>query len=335
MDGRRFGGQKKSAVAFWDDYHSQQAPDKLSSASSGASTKEWIANPRSHLLELIATHMTTARRRQDDSSSMLHVRILEIGAGSSLLSRCLLSHLQQRRQSGTNAIGSCNNTYSIVATDVSEVCIEQSRTRDRTFISSLTGSDDELRYEVLDISASASMLSRKLYDIVLDKGCLDTLLFRNARGSKSTERHPPLIAALLTNVYNMLRPGGNYIVISPRKRIPSLNQFVGFSEIKQIDVDSSSIGELDGNQEDSTSKAFIYICNKSVVGGIIGAGAAPIFRDTRDLVGISDESQCQGCHKSFEQFRGGEALSGRGEVFWKRKWKGHQDHCSKQTGADD
>lgn len=223
-----------------------------------------------------------------------------------------------------------------MATDVSEVCIQRNRARDGEFISGLGNNGDEFRYEQLDIlSTAASTVNSQYskYDIIIDKGCLDTFLFRNVRGARSTERHPPLIASLLKNVHSMLRSGsaGKYIIISPRKRLASVKQFVGFKSVERVKIDSGS-GILDGRQEGNTSAndntAYMHICQKNEECDIqCASSSTSLFFDTHGILLLDDDSICTGCGVSFEQYRGGESLSGRGEVFWKRKWKGHQAHC--------
>jgi hypothetical protein len=235
-------------------------------------------------------------------------------------------------------------SYHIVATDVSEVCIQNNRDRDGAFIGSLADDAvDTLRYETLDAlsttcTGDAKLFSKgSLYDVVLDKGCLDTFLFRNSRGNKSTDRHPPLLAALLLNVSKMLQPGGKYVVISPRRRIPSLAQFVGFkTDITKLEVEARYVGDLEGNQGDNPSaKAYVFACKRARdvdIGDHLdppNENSSSMFRDTSELSLISDESICEGCGLTFAIFRGDEPLTGRGEMRWFRKWKGHKQHCNK------
>lgn len=330
-------GQKRSAVDFWNEYHEE----------SGATgePKEWIARNTPHLLDLISSLVEREeggchhhRRRARTN------RILEIGCGTSTLSRSLLSHLRRRREEQPlPALSSSSSFYDVVATDVSDVCIQSNRHRDGAFTASLAGdsADDTLRYEVLDALSTADVDAKfrseeSRYDVVLDKGCLDTFLFRNSRGKKSTERHPPLLATLLLNVSKMLQPGGRYIVISPRRRIPPLAQFLGFSEVTRLDIEAASVGELDGNQGDNPSaRAYAFVCQSAennISNDTLSQGeTTSLFRDTLDLERVTDESMCEGCLLTFEQFRKGESLSGRGKIRWLRKWKGHQQHCNKKT----
>ena len=185
--------QKRSAVDFWNEYHE----------GSGATgePKEWIARNTPHLLDLLISGI--AEREEGGCRHHWHrartIRIMEIGCGTSTLSRCLLSHLRQRREQQPTSLSS--SSYQVVATDVSHVCIQNNRDRDFDFTTSLAGTDDNLRYEVLDALSTADIDAKfqseeSRYHVVLDKGCLDTFLFRNTRGKKSTERHPPLLATL-------------------------------------------------------------------------------------------------------------------------------------------
>ena len=330
--------QKRSAVDFWNSYHKK-------SDASGV-PKEWIARDTSYLLDLIAGLVVDDEEQEGGCHSArrtLAIRIIEIGCGTSTLSRSLLSHLRRRRGQLAASSTSSPVSYHIVATDVSEVCIQNNRDRDGAFIGSLADDAvDTLRYETLDAlstscTGDAKLFSKgSLYDIVLDKGCLDTFLFRNSRGNKSTDRHPPLLAALLFNVSKMLQQGGKYIVISPRRRIPSLAQFVGFkNDITKLEVEARSVGDLEGNQGDNPSaKAYVFVCKRARdidIGDRLDPPSenSSMFRDTSELSLISDESICEGCGLTFAIFRGDEPLTGRGEMRWFRKWKGHKQHCNK------
>ena len=324
--------QKRSAVDFWNEYHE--------GSSATDEPKEWIARNTPHLLDLLISGL--AEREEGRCRHHWHrtrtIRIMEIGCGTSTLSRCLLSHLRQRREQQLTS--SSSSSYQVVATDVSHVCIQNNRDRDFDFTTSLAGTDDNLRYEVLDALSTADIDAKfqseeSRYHVVLDKGCLDTFLFRNTRGKKSTERHPPLLATLLLNVSKMLQPGGRYIVVSPRRRIPSLSQFIGFSEVTRLDIEAASVGELDGNQGDNPSaRAYAFVCQRAenISNDALGLGETmSLFRDSLGLENITDDSMCQGCLLTFAQFRNGESLSGRGKIRWLRKWKGHQQHCNKKT----
>lgn len=325
-------GQKRSAVDFWNEYHEE----------SGATgePKEWIARNTPHLMNLLISGLF--ERQEGGCRHHRHraktIRIVEIGCGTSTLARSLLSHLRQRREQQPTS--SSSSSYQVVATDVSHVCIQNNRDRDIDFATTIAGTGDTLRYEVLDALSTADIDAKfqseeSRYHVVLDKGCLDTFLFRNTRGKKSTERHPPLLATLLLNVSKMLQPDGRYIVISPRRRIPSLAQFVGFSEVTRLDIEAASVGELDGNQgENPSARAYAFVCQRAEnlsKDALDLDETMSLFRDSLSLENVTDESMCQGCLLTFAQFRDGESLSGRGKIRWLRKWKGHQQHCNKKT----
>lgn len=306
--------QKLTSIEFWDRYYHNHE-----------SITEWILRDSQSLLALISSQLMTSSNLQRGTK-----KILEIGCGTSCLARSLLQHLVDRRQNG-EAKGNCG--YSVKATDVSDVCIQQNRARDSAYINSLGGGVDELRYDKLDVlghDLGCGADSCK-YDIIIDKGCLDTFLFRNARKDKRTESHPPLLVCLLTNVYRLLKNGsGRYIFVSPRSKIPSVRDFAGFAEVKRVAMYGS--GDLDGKRrqpEESKWRkshlAYVYICVKG--GPIEIDNEGSLFHDTYDTSLSNDQDTCPKCAISFGDFREGRDITQKGELVWGRIWKGHKTHC--------
>jgi len=346
------------------------------------------------------------------------LHIVEIGCGTSSLSRTFLQYLILRRHHLQQQFAFC-----ITATDVSKVCIERNQRRDDEFLKSISSGDGRasgffLRYEVLDVlnlngtvsqlpplppfllcptmPSSSEILSNNntaknniktittvaactsnnndydqkdedntnninLVNMVLDKGCLDTFLFRCKTHDKSISKHSPLLTQLLNNVYKMLKVGGLYVIITPRRRITSVRDFVGFGGCVRrvrIDPDNDAGGKggrgdlvgQDGNNDrkerssdclspsatksqsgrDNTKnnpKRYVYmhVCTKHP--GYIPDKDEP-YRDMYDITLEDDSCICNNCGITFLKFRNGEKMEeGRGVPFWTRRWKGHKVHC--------
>ena len=269
--------QKKGTLAFWDDYHEREP------------SMEWVLLPTTGLLQQLVRLLPTGRSP----------RVLEIGCGTSRMALDLF------RQTGGQYL----------VTDVSPVCIEQNQQRDadeiRTYChdhqhsrrgqcrsgasDQQDGQDDigvdekdDFRYQVLNMLDSSTFPPGASFDVVLDKGCLDTLLFRSP-----LKQHNQLAARLLNNLCTILAgqpskcttkstatttrtatkeatvdsttsPTGLYLVMSPRQRLRQVRDFPGFSSVERITLDgndpnSAMMGRLDGASKDNT-KCFLYIC---------------------------------------------------------------------------
>lgn len=222
---------KKYWDAFYTDLPSHVPKQSQSSAiEDDGGSFEWIVANSPVLLDEILM-MFPQRSQEDDSAGQLNT--LEIGCGVSKLSRCLLQRLKQKR-AGTNDLVS----YRFVATDISEVCIDQCSLRDSQFISSLNETNkDTLKYETLDILTSKPT---RQYHVILDKGTLDTFLFRSKRTKKGSELYPSLLLPLLNNIHAWLKSGGKYIIISPRGRIKAVRDYIGFNNINVFPLMSTS-----------------------------------------------------------------------------------------------
>ena len=296
-----------------------------SDSSSSSSSKEWILRDSPVLLKILRSTLNSIPEGSLlisalAKASIIHEgegkeeelqqeetpiprssrRILEIGCGTSRLSRSFLEYLRYHANNNNN-----NNDeekgpivdFHVTATDASEVCLHINRARDCTF-SPLLVSDhqrhddsqqepfmtsnsnnrikDTLDYKVLDItkdnynynksssittddirhSINASLLPLAQQDMILDKGCLDTLLFRhstrdnsNITNNYSTQLHshsrsqyPPVVTNLLNNVHSMLRPnGGIYLLITPRSKLKPVRDFQGFCSVRIQKISSSHV----------------------------------------------------------------------------------------------
>lgn len=227
-------------------------------------------------------------------------------------------------------------TYDFVATDVSSVCIEHNRIRDSAFVSFLHDTAAaRLSYEVLDVlNANLQSHSKHIgrYDMILDKGTLDTFLFRSKRTNKGCELHPPLLTPLLSNIHRWLRAGcdAKYIIISPRSKIKSVRDFCGFKSVHRISVDTTMLISDDvilvkcngENAHISKSEVFLYICFKD---DSYDPDEDVPYRSMIDSA--EDNSICIKCGMSFKQYRGTVDVKEQGEIVWTRRWRNHIVHC--------
>lgn len=124
-------------------------------------------------------------------------------------------------------------TIQFWATDVSYVCIEQNQLRDSDVVNvgsmnqqqstSETFHIDEsnhsisfFQYNVLDVTQDHSHLNNQ-FDLILDKGCFDTFLFRskNRGGKGAGAEYADLIEIVLDNIQSWLKCGDHRISIDP------------------------------------------------------------------------------------------------------------------------
>ena len=271
--------QKNKTIDFWDEKHEHDG------------AKEWILTPSVSLIEqaLMLDGMSN---------------VLEIGCGTSCLARDLYCYFK--------------GAVTVVATDVSAVCIRSNQRRDRAMIESSKG---RFEYQILNILQPNDTMKNK-FDVIVDKGCLDTFLFRS-----SHQEREHLVCTLLDNIHKWLKDdGGKYIVITPRPKVKFLRDYRGFSSINRLALDESSsnvvLADLETCKNNNT--CFVYTCSKD--SKFIPGRERP-FRDSYDISFKSDEDTCSRCRVTFKEFRGGEDMSGRGSKFWARRWRGHREHC--------
>ncbi len=313
--------QKSKTIEYWDDFYSVLAAD----FNEPASDLEWIV-PHSLVLDTILSYFPT--QTQDQSNARTDV--LEIGCGFSQLSISLLQRLLQYRQdTNTNSHGS---TYDFVATDVSAVCIDHNRERNTAYVSSICNDGHRFSYEVFDVLIyDASSPHNQKYDMILDKGTLDTFLFRSKRTNKGSSAYPPLLTQLLNNIHRWLRCGcdAKYIVISPRAKIKSIRDFNGFARVRRIKLDTAALSNdvvlVKGNSETSKltkSEVYLYKCTKN---DSYHPDHDSPYRDKK--CNTKDESLCSTCGISFKEFLGKVDPRDQGEAVCERKWKNHCVHC--------
>ena len=322
------GGDSKSTDT---DVHNKQVDGD--GDESNASDLEWIVPNAPQLLDKILDLFPSwpPKEGYDDI-----INVLEIGCGVSQISKSLLQRIVHKQE--TPSVHRVHKqSYNFVSTDISSVCIDHNRIRDDVFISSLHATNDgnSLSYEVLDVLNKTTCIShaqnQKQYSVILDKGTLDTFLFRSKRTKKGSSSHPPILTVLLNNIHCLLSSDGIYLIISPRSKIRSLRDFQGFTSVCRIAVDvttfDGSVVLVKGNSENAKqqpkSEVYLYQCIKN--DKYSPARDEPY--NTNLKCKAEDCSTCGKCGMSFKQFRGKVEVKDQGEVVWKRRFNNHIVHC--------
>ncbi|KAL7547202.1 hypothetical protein ACHAWF_010517 [Thalassiosira exigua] len=353
--------QKGKTKEYWNTFYSAlpsigDSTDKCPASSITYTTRddhsapdiEWILPSSQNLLDVILNSFPSNTVSFDEADQPVQsvvngtvqskrVDVLEIGCGVSQLSRSLLQRLLHKNINQNQA-----HQFDFVAADISTVCIEHNRKRDSDFVASLDNADGSLHYKVLDaleerrLTSSGPSYPIPKYDIILDKGTLDTFLFRSKRTKKGSTAHPPLLTHLLNNIHSWLRNscGSKYIIISPRSKIKSVRDFQGFASVRRKKIDIRELGShavlVKGNGEHASvpkSNAYVYECVKN-------DSYSP---DRHEPYSNMIESTSNGksscvCGLSFKEFLGNNNTSDQGEVVWTRRWINHRVHCKGAHG---
>lgn len=309
--------QNHKTKQYWDGFYSKLPNHPITPEDDTSSRFEWIVANSYPLLDEILEKFPEF---SDNSlNSKIRLEVLEIGCGVSELSRCLLERLIENRSSFHQRV-----SFGFDATDISEVCIDQCHQRDQTFIDSLQdSSNDSLQYKTLDILTTEPT---QQYDVILDKGTLDTFLFRSKRTNKGSEPYPPLLLPLLNNIHGWLKNGGRYLIISPRGRIKAVRDYIGFQSVRRVAFNLDNLGGavLMKSNADSTTKNEVYIY-ECVRNDDYNPQSDEPFRSTAKAV--DDQSACAKCQQTFKEFRGKVEVEHQGKIVWERKWNNHVLHC--------
>ena len=219
-------------------------------------------------------------------------------------------YIQQSYRNQGNQVGSVH----LLATDVSEVCIRQNQERD----AGLQG----VEYRVLDITQQYPDMKNS-FDLILDKGCLDTFLFRSRQRGGGTKPYGQLVRTVIDNLQSWLSESGVYVILSPRHKLKTVRDYAGFSCVDRVVLDPTKLhrGDLEG-AEGEPDRIYLYACRKEPSYSPDTHLAFPIEKPKPE-----DEDACCGCKLTFFDFRKGESVAGRGENLWFRKWRVHCDHC--------
>jgi len=346
--------QKPGTLQFWDDFYRNQ---NVAAAEGGA--KEWIAqpsralfrflleratdasspppleisppnDPNTHSPECMPRNENTGISEMSQNSSNHCFRILEIGCGTSRLSRELWTFLNDEKNLWVDTTSSSSShqkwiarskqsSFFILATDVSPVCIQQNRDRDKDIPFT------ELAYEVLNLTA-LELDPRFLnnFDWILDKGCLDTFLFRS---KKQHDNLSLLVTTVLDNIYKMLTPVGVYIILSPRSKLKTLREYEGFDVVRHmIKDDAVSRGDLEGDEK-ARQVIYCYICRRKEqsTGDVVSELCTSELEQTRSDHNSSE--MCPSCGITFHSFSNDSRRRGHIKAAQQREWKGHCQHC--------
>ena len=378
--------QKEETIQFWNELHAATAgKDEQSPANHHSNKKEWIVHPNEALLDILWRQIRMNHLLRHKNSKHRHLRILEIGCGTSTLSADLFHYnyddnRHAKHGNGNRASAAVHNDsqdsgnvsgLEIVATDVSEVCIQQQQQKRQherlqqndTLHSHSTDECGTLEYRVWNVTEPPPPDFIGSFDVVLDKGCLDTFLYR------SRQRGPGvnvLVQRVLAHVHACLSSSSSsssfssssshncteeascsrYFVISPRRKHKSLRDYPGFTKLERHDLDSNRSthsntstsmtiqpGDLDGHQQNKKNPCrgeqpnmFLHVCTKNSKFDP-NNNDDDGHNDTDSRTIPTDNSKCLHCQMTFYQYRQGENLDGRGCSFWYRRWKGHTTHC--------
>ena len=118
--------------------------------------------------------------------------------------------------------------------------------------------------------------------------------------------------------------GGKYIIFSPRNKIKAIRDFNGFSaaERSRFDSKDNEIGTLDGKAV-KNDVVYMHVCTKN--NAYVNVKEESSFRNQMELP--TDDKCCASCGVTFFDFRKGELMSGKGLMYWGRRWQGHVTHC--------
>lgn len=292
--------QNERTLEFWDTYHKENE------------AKEWILQPSTDLLEVLRTHCNFQRNEDSPSSNLL----LEIGCGTSTLARDFWKHLIHKSQED-------QRNFFMIATDVSPACIQSNMDRDALLLEPTDG--HTLEYRMLNvINPSTKEEEESLScNVILDKGCLDTFLFRSRNRGGSNTSYGSILQSLLDNVWKWMKDDGVYLLVSPRAKVKAVRDYSGFRSVERHPLPTISRGDLVGKKNDTPG--YVYVCRKNTDYVI---GKSPAFAGVLDKKEVpSDMAQCPKCGITFVDLRMGEAVDGRGATYWSRQWKGHCLHC--------
>jgi len=257
--------QRDKTIQFWDDYHGEN------------DSEEWISKPGEVLLGMIFDQIYDRNADEEDQKMLCQKRcisVLEIGCGTSTLVRDLKKYIEERHP-----------MIKVVAcgTDVSKVCIDANQQRDcpRAHPGSVTADDKYtsnnidnngnsrglLWYEVLNVLDGEP--SRQNWNLIIDKGCLDTFLFRSRQRGTHNKNYPESLRILLDNLHGWQGitatagsatigddvPGETtsvYICITPRPKLKAVRDYAGFSSVKRYPLPKIYRSKLEGKKNNDS-----------------------------------------------------------------------------------
>jgi SAM-dependent methyltransferase len=223
--------QNERTLRFWDKFYESEDP---------STDKEWMLQPSQALLQRLSQCL----------EKKASYRILEIGCGTSSLGRELGKYMRTNPPAGED-----QPSVYVLATDVSEVCIRLNQERDAGLLDQ--GENTSLEYKVLNIVESHPELEGK-FDLILDKCCLDTLLFR------TRQRGGELIRSVVDNIQSWLSEDGVYVILSPRSKFKMVRDYAGFSSVNRFELNPAEMqrGYLEG-KKDETGSMYLHVSRKN------------------------------------------------------------------------
>ena len=290
--------QTEKTRKFWDELHQQDY------------NREWILPSSDQLLRLVVSHFPP---------KLEVTRVLEIGCGTSSLALQLCDFWERVRQEAnlerpSTAAPAPQAHLDVVATDISKVCVEQQRLRKLS--RPLQWENATLEYRELSITELHTNLADS-FDVILDKGCLDTCLFR----SKNADQW---LGRVLCNLHSWLSPhGGVYSIITPRSKLKVLKDFEGF-EVRRMVLRASSFGHgslvprSGADHKETSEHVYFHSCQyREMNCDSSSVDATKVMFPTRN---------CRKCGLSFDQFcrsrKNNRMLDAK-----RRQWQNHQNHC--------
>ncbi|OEU13044.1 hypothetical protein FRACYDRAFT_190508 [Fragilariopsis cylindrus CCMP1102] len=327
--------QRDTTLQFWDEYHNEN------------DSQEWISKPGGELLAMIFHHYWNQDQDHLKNNDKI-IKLLEIGCGTSTLVRDMKIHIEN-----TYYYPRIINKVIACGTDVSQVCIDVNQERDGH-------NSGDLWYEVLNCLednngndngeqlSSSSFHHRGNWDLIIDKGCLDTFMFRSKK--QGTNRiYPESVRKLLDNIHVVRnRRVGCYIFISPRSKVKAVRDYAGFSSVRRYPLPGNYRAELEGkknninnksnnnnneNNNNITTPGYLFVCTKNInykvgIEEPFPTAAATDHHGGDQNERLNDDTKCPKCGISFLEFRKGEGVEFRGNKFWTRTFKGHCIHCN-------
>lgn len=285
--------RSRSLVDYWDDFYAQHHPDEPEASAS----LEWIVHPDGSLFAQLLPFLTIPQTSHESCCDML-----EIGCGTSTLSRDLYVYL-------TTDQGHRPDSISITATDVSEYAIQNNRNRDAGLPTANGNQATSVRYLVWNVLTDPpqTVLDRRV-PVILDKGCLDTILFRSDK-----RMIPKLAADFLNHVWQALTLDGIYLVITPRRKHTLLHSFRGFASVERLELACDKEAEI--YKAETNARAFLHVCRRSCDYEPQDQQGAFVTK-TQTIV----HEACPSCGLLEKDFR----CQGRDRC---REWAGHCTHC--------
>jgi hypothetical protein len=240
----------EKTIQFWNDHHAATA-----AGDQPVTKQEWIYESSDHLFQMILAPLMS-NDDDDENDTKDVVQILEIGCGTSTLAADLCDYWnrtyynnsapdpqeedvrQQRRQ---------RRQLTMIATDASVVCIKQQKANNQH--------PDQCSYEVWNILEPRDNNDEEWkFDLVVDKGCVDTILFRAKKGEE-------LAAIALANIQRCLRTTNSpYCVITSRKKYRKYLAPVFAGRITSQRLDVTQKGDAAIVKKERNDQVFLYVC---------------------------------------------------------------------------